>query len=260
MPLVSRGGPFQNGKRNTPFFLGQIHLEFTPKIFGNIHTDEKVVHVKKKLMYDINSIDSKTKYILAHSFLEKRTEENCRKHFLQIRKTNGKQIHEMYLKDKYKPNKKRKLVVFVSDGFHNYKNGAIHYFYRTARIIAGVPIACKKYGLKHNNNPIEKYNQDIGDQIKTKRGFGSFSGAEEFLNLRHVVKNFVNPHMSLNGRTPAEAAGINLMLGRQRLLNLIKYERLTHITLNGQYLVSETFKYTLNRLLYHAVVAQPGTA
>ena len=215
------GGQYQNGKRNILFFLGQIHLEFVPNIKGRVHTDEKVIHVKKKLMYDINSIDSKTKYILAHSFLEKRTEENCRKHFLQIRKTNGKQIHEMYLKEKYKPKKKRKLAVFVSDGFHNYENGAIHYFYRAAHIVAGVSIACKKYGLKHNNNPIEKYNQDIGDQIKTKRGFGSFSGAEEFLNLRHVVKNFVNPHMSLNGRTPAEAAGIDLMLGRQRLLNLI---------------------------------------
>jgi len=119
--------------------------------------------------------------------------------------------------------KKRKLITFVSDGFENYKDGATCYFNYVARIIFDVPIACKRFGLKHNNNPIEKYNQDIKDQIITKRHFGSFEGAEEFLNLSHVVKNFVNPHQSLKGRTPAEAAGINLRLGKNKLKSLINY-------------------------------------
>jgi len=88
----------------------------------------------------------------------------------------------------------------------------------------GVPIACKKYGLEHNNNPIERYNGKIKDRIKILRGgFGSFEGAEAFMNLKDVIYNFVNPHQSLQGRTPAEMAEIKLNLGRCKLLGLIKY-------------------------------------
>lgn len=55
-------------------------------------------------------------------------------------------------------------------------------------------------------------------------GFGSFEGAEAFLNMRRVIHNFVNPHQSLKGKTPAEEAEIDLRLGRMKLKNLIKYE------------------------------------
>ncbi len=34
--------------------------------------------------------------------------------------------------------------------------------------------------------------------------------------------NFVHPHMGLNGRTPAEAAGMNLNLEKNKLMTLIK--------------------------------------
>lgn len=210
--------------------MGQIHLDFEPKIKGHIHTDEKVIHVKKKKMYELNSIDSKTKYVLAHLFVERRTRKECRKLFKQIKATCYAQIFERYKKEKHKPRKKRELITFVSDGFENYRDGAKHYFNRVAKIVFGVPIACVKYGLEHNNNPIEKYNQDIKDQIKTKRHFGSFEGAKEFLDLRHVIKNFVNPHQSLKGRTPAEIAEIKLCLRRDKLKHLIKYKAESKMT------------------------------
>lgn len=54
------------------------------------------------------------------------------------------------------------------------------------------------------------------------RNFGSFEGSEYFLNLKHIIHNFVNPHMQLKGKTPAEAANIDLDLKRRKLLNLIK--------------------------------------
>ena len=87
----------------------------------------------------------------------------------------------------------------------------------------GVPIACKKYGLKHNNNAIERYNGKIEDRTKTMRDFGSHEGAENFLNLRPVIQNFVNPHQNLKGRTPAEVANVDLKLERRKLLNLIRH-------------------------------------
>ncbi len=110
----------------------------------------------------------------------------------------------------------------MCDKFENYRTAFNKLFYRVAKLRFGVPIKAKRNGLKHNNNHIERYNQDIKDRIKTMRNFGSYKGAEYFLNLKHIIHNFVNPHMQINRKTPAEAAGIDLKLGRRKLLNLIR--------------------------------------
>ncbi|MBI5133143.1 MAG: DDE-type integrase/transposase/recombinase [Thaumarchaeota archaeon] len=186
--------------------------------------------MKGKDCYDLNCIDNVTKYVTAHLFVEKRTLAKCKELLKQIKRTCYDQILERYQKEKAKPLKKRKLVTFVCDCFENYRTAFNSLFYRVAKLVSGVPIACKKYGLKHNNNAVERYNGSLKDRIKTMRGgFGSFQGAETFMNLKRVIYNFVNPHQELKGKTPAEAADVELQLGRNRLLDLIRYVRRTHI-------------------------------
>jgi len=78
--------------------------------------------------------------------------------------------------------------------------------------------------VKHNNNPAERYNGGLKDRIKIFRGgFRSFKRAKYFMDLRRIIYNFVNPHQELGRKTPAEMAGINLKLGRNKLLKLIEY-------------------------------------
>lgn len=149
--------------------------------------------------------------------------QNCVLFLGQIKKTCYKQILRIYHKEKNKKSKDKKLIVFVSDGFENYKNAFNKLFCFVAKLVFGIPIKLKKHGVKHNNNAIERYNSDIDDRTKTMRHFGSFERAGYFLNLKHTIHNFVNPHMQLKGRTPAEEAGIDLKLGRRKLLNLIIY-------------------------------------
>ena len=194
-----------------------------PKLKGRQHLDEKYVKVKGEEHYDLNCIDSVTKYVTAHLFVEKRTLEKCKKFLRQIKITCYNQILERYRQEKIKPKKKRKLITFVSDSFENYKTAWSVLFGRVSKMTHGVPIKAKRGGLKHNNNPIERYNGKIKDRIKVMRGdFYSVEGAEAFLNLQHVIHNFVNPHQQLKGRTPAEAAEIKVNLGRNKLLKLIE--------------------------------------
>ena len=128
------------------------------------------------------------------------------------------------MQEKYKPVKKRELIEFYCDGFENYKSAFNKLFRRTANLTSGIPIACKKFGLKHNNNPIERYNGNIKDRLNGMRSqFKSFEGAEAFMNLKDIIYNFVNPHQQLEEKTPAEMAEIILPLRRNRLLSLIKY-------------------------------------
>ena len=169
----------------------------------------------EKNQYDLNCIDSKTKYITAHLFVEKRSLSKCVDFLNQIKIT----CYDQILK-RYEQNKK---IIFVSDGFENYRNAFNKLFFRVAKLTFGVPISYHKYGLQHNNNPIERENGNIKDRIKIMRGgFGSFHGAKGFLNMRRVIHNFVNPHQGLKERTPAEEADINLNLKRNKLLKLIQ--------------------------------------
>ena len=167
---------------------------------------------------------------MAHLFVEKRTIKKRIEFLNQIKITCYKQILKRYNQEKSKPKSKRKLIIFVCDKFENYRTAFNKLFYRVAKLRFGISIKAKKNGLKYNNNHIERYNQDIKDRIKTMRNFGCDEGAEYFLNLKHIIHNFVNPHMQLKGKTPAEAADIDLKLGRNKLLNLIRDMAKTRIT------------------------------
>jgi hypothetical protein len=176
--------------------------------------------------FDLNAIDSVTKFVLAHLFVEERTKKKCYEFLRQIKNTCYKQIKETYEREKHKRVKDRKLIEFTCDKFANYRSAFQKLFYRTCKLNFGVPIACKKYNLEHNNNPIERYNGKSKDRIKSIRsGFKSFEGAAYFMNLRRIIYNYVNPHQELQGKTPAEEAGIILPLGRNKLLGLIKFVR-----------------------------------
>jgi transposase-like protein len=188
--------------------------------------------VKKKDCYDLNAIDSKTRFVLAHSFVDKRTKKKCYEFLKQIKDSCYQQILERYLSEKHKKKKDRLLFEFVCDGFGNYKSAFRKLFYRVANLTSGVPIACKKYGLEHNNNPIERYNGKLKDRIKNIRsGFKNFDDARCFMDLRRVIHNFVNPNQELGGKTPAEVAEIILPLGRNKLLGLIRFVRHNNITI-----------------------------
>lgn len=172
----------------------------------------------------MNAIDSCTKFVLAHLFVEKRTKNKCIEFLYQIKETCYDQILKEYYIKKYCKGNEDNRINFVCDKFANYKSAFTKLFYRTCKLTFGVPIACKKYNLEHNNNPIERYNGKIKDRIKSIRsGFGSFEGAKGFMDLRRVINNFVNPHQELQGKTPAEMADIDLDLGENKLLKLIEF-------------------------------------
>ena len=112
----------------------------------------------------------------------------------------------------------------MCDKFGNYRRAFNKLFFRVATLRFGVPIKAKIGGLKHNNNAIERYNGKLKDRLKIMRGgFRSVRKARHFLNLKRIINNFVNPHLQLRETTPAEAAEIKLPLGKNKLLELIRY-------------------------------------
>jgi len=118
----------------------------------------------------------------------------------------------------------------VSDKLDGYKIAFRKLFSRTERskhhgivkLDWGVPIKRKKYGIKHNNNAIERHNRHTKRKVKLLCHYKSFESARWSLKLRRIIYNFCRPHEELKGLTPAERAGIELDLGRNKLWTLIK--------------------------------------
>jgi transposase-like protein len=142
----------------------------------------------------------------------------------QIKDSCYEQILRKFNQEKHKKAEDRNLIEFTCDKFANYKSAFMKLFGRVCKLNFGISIAYQKHGVKHNNNAIERYNGKIKDRIKNIRSsFKSFDDASNFMSLRRVFHNFVNANQELQEKTPAEVAGINLKLGRNRLLSLIKY-------------------------------------
>ena len=122
--------------------------------------------------------------------------------------------------------KRGKKFNIISDKLAHYKKGFNKYFYNVATLTHGVPIACKKYGLKHNNNCIERDHQYSRMLEKNARGHKSFEGTTALFNLGDACYNFIDKQKldyEKTWRTPAQRAGININLEeRYQLLNLIK--------------------------------------
>lgn len=72
------------------------------------------------------------------------------------------------------------------------------------------------------NRPIERYHNEIRERLKARRGLGNDESAQTFSELLKINHNFVKPHEGLDGKTPAQSAGINLELGENKYLDLIK--------------------------------------
>jgi len=46
--------------------------------------------------------------------------------------------------------------------------------------------------------------------------------AQTIIDGFRIYYNFIRPHMALNGKTPAEASGLDLNLGENKWISLIK--------------------------------------
>lgn len=202
-----------------------------PEIKGRIHYDEKYIRVKNHWEFRLTAIDNKTKFVLADDVVVKRTVAACVSFLRIIRIWCYAQILECYLRERTKPPKKRHLITFVSDKFANYRNAWRKLFSKVTELEFGVPIACKKYGFKHNNNPVERHNREIGRRVDVLNVFQTHNGASTTLTLCKFVYNYVTPHNSLGGKTPAEVAGLDLPLGRDKIRGLIRLARKIEMTL-----------------------------
>ena len=106
----------------------------------------------------------------------------------------------------------------ITDSLHAYESAFRKEFdsRRTAHI------KTKSLSEGFANRPIERWHNEVREVTKTRRGLGNNQSAQVFADLKRIEHNFCRPHSGLpNKTTPAEAAGIDLKLGDNKLKSLI---------------------------------------
>jgi transposase-like protein len=70
-------------------------------------------------------------------------------------------------------------------------------------------IQSQGFTIQPNTNLIERFHGTLKDRTKVMRDFKTFESALAIVDGFLVHYNFFRPHLSLNGRTPAEVAEVD---------------------------------------------------
>src|SRR3990167_4690172 len=184
----------------------------------------------QKKLYRWVSKDRKTKFrINSFSSIKRNYKDGPKKVYADIKN----RFYDQFLEAK----KRGKKFNFTSDMLAHYKKGHTKFFFNVATLTHGVPIKCLKYGLKRNNNCIERDHQYSRKLEKNARGNKEIEGISSLYDVGDVYYNYIDKQRLMKKcrktkkwvpkektwRTPAERAKINLELGENwQLLNLIK--------------------------------------
>jgi transposase-like protein len=104
--------------------------------------------------------------------------------------------------------------VLLTDGLGSYGPAARHEF-PDAVHVAGVGLQGRL-----NNNRMERYQGTLKERTKVMRALKNTDTA--ILDGQRVYYNHIRPHQGLKGKTPAQAAGLELDLGVNKWKALIQ--------------------------------------
>lgn len=173
-----------------------------PQTSGLWHTDEMAVKVAGDYKWLWNVMDHETRFLLASQISQKRRIQDARSVFQQARsvaKTDPK--------------------VMVTDGLQSYIKAFKKEFY-TLKGPRAKHIRKPHFTDPTNNNMVERMQGSIREREKVMRSLKNEDS--EIVDGYRIYYNFIRPHMSLDGKTPAEEAGIDLGLKGDKWLALIK--------------------------------------
>ena len=181
---------------------------YVDKIGPNVgdvwRADEVWIKVKGNLKYLFALIDDETRYWIAQEVADSKHMHDA-----------AGLLHEgKQLMDKV-PN------ILVTDGLPSYHNAFNKEFYTNTsprpRHINAIKLTGNAWN--ENNNKMERINGEIRDREKTMRGLKKKS--TPILKGMQVYHNFIKPHEGLQGKTPAEACGIQVN-GDNKWMTLIQ--------------------------------------
>lgn len=173
----------------------------TPQVGDTWRADEVYVKIKGDKRYMFAMMDDETRFWIAQEVADSKFKHDAR-NLLRM----GKELMQAVPR------------VFVTDGLPAYHD-AFQKEYGGVR--KGSPIHIRHISLKgdHNNNKMERLNGEFRDREKVMRGVKKVDSP--IFDGTQIYHNYVRPHMALDGKTPAEACGIEVK-GQDKWKTLIQ--------------------------------------
>lgn len=171
--------------------LMQKYLDkITPNVSGTWRTDELFLKVKGDTKYLYAIMDDSTRLWIAQQVSDTKYTEDVRPMFKDAKEIAGK-----------KPD------TIISDGAQNFHQAYVKE-YRTMAESRTQHIRHIHLEGDHNNNKMERLNGEIRDREKVMRGVKKME--TPILTGYQLFHNYFREHEGLNGKTPAEIAGIKI--------------------------------------------------
>jgi len=161
----------------------------TPQLSGLWHEDETMLSCEGRNVWFWEMIDEDTKFLVASHVSGTRTLEDT----IAVFKRGLEQ------------SKVRPRAVFV-DGSFVYETAFNKVFYTMRKDTR--PELVQRVGIRarETNNIVERMHGTVKDRTRVMRGLKSFESTKSILEAFTIHYNYVRPHQSLNGKTPAQAA------------------------------------------------------
>lgn len=182
--------------------MGRYLEQMQPQVSNTWRADELFLKVKGNMKYLYALMDDQTRFWIAKEVADTKYHADVHRLFKRGRKVAGKA-----------PSK------IITDGARNFTAGIESEFWREKKALALVHDRDIRFSGEIHNNKMERLNGEIRDREKVVRGVKR-EDSPPITGLQ-IYHNYVRPHMGLNGKTPAEAAGIEVK-GKDKWLTLIQ--------------------------------------
>jgi transposase-like protein len=193
--------------------LMKTHLDkITPQVGDAWRADEVYTKIRGEMKYVFSLMDSETRFWIAQEVLDRKEGADASSLFRL-----GKEITQT------------KPKVIITDGLHSYSEAYRKEFWTVEREHRTIHIRNVHLQGYMNNNQMERLNGEFRDREKVVRGIKKKDSA--IIDGYQLYHNYIREHMALNGKTPADKAGI-IIEGNNKWKTII--ENSAHLMRGGE--------------------------
>jgi transposase-like protein len=176
--------------------------KITPQVGDAWRADEVFVKIRGELKYVFSLMDDETRFWIAQEVSDRKEGTDASGLFRK-----GKEVTQI------------KPKVIITDGLGSYHKAYMKEFWTVKREHRTLHQRHIHLQGNMNNNQMERMNGEFRDREKVVRGIKKDDSV--LIGGYQIYHNYFRPHMSLEGKTPAEKCGISIE-GTNKWITLIQ--------------------------------------